>query len=1109
MVDTVGSLRIEINVDDGKVSAKMRGAAKSVKKFEKEVKSSSKSIRKMESRVTGLTAKMRDFFIIVSLGKGALHNIWLVTGGWGKVLVETNSRLERMMFLLEGMSKATSQIERAADAQKQFGQIVELALNAPFTIDQITNSWVKMKSVGIDPATGALKSLIDAVASFGGDDALLHRATVAIQQMAGKGVISMEELRQQLAEAVPSAMGLMARGLGKSVGAMVDEISKGNVQAKPALEALFAEFEKTFGGAAAELMKSFSGRVAQMQTRFVMFQKSIGDAGFFTNLKDQLEAFNNSLDQAVLDRWAKEISDVLVKATNAIIKTTKWLWLHWDAIKEVVKVWAAWKFVIGPIGAALAVFYTKWAAQMAMITAANEVAVTKAVAGNSLQAAIHAGQLQRMSSLRKSWMALRATMAGTFLLNPAMIFLAIAAAVVYLATTFKTANEKATEALKTLKDYAGALSDVELAAAQKGLAVKKALIEEKKLKLQLAEDRLQSDPWDIASKDAIVNYSKQIAELEIEVVEAGEGLLAAQQSLFERNAQEYARRQLGSIGNKIRTVQAEYVKAADVISEAQASMSGAKAQKDEVALAARKALNLETTDKYLAIIQPLIDKEKKLSEQYAKSAQEIAKHNEAFLQAKDLKKQYLAMGDAMDMTLGDRAIDTDKGPLSKIENFIANTVVRAEALRAKLNGLGEELIKFRTQVAMKVYDKDGQPPLQEFIDQGEAAAIKLDKIKASYKAVTKLTTDGEKAMKSLQDWENKAGQDLILLNDRMELGSAEKGSTKIRAFNRVIETLRQQAEAGKQDMVAFEAQVIRVQKVLSDSAYKDEFLKIQGEIRDSNLEGIINVRDRFAAEQAERAANIENIIAVNNIEAEAANTLRAALNQLQITQETNFNNTQPLQALGRQWSDVMGNMEQAAASWANSFSDALTQLVMTGKIDFKSFAKSIIKDLIKIAIQAQITALAMQAVGLFSGGTSKAVFGPTTGPGVQASGATTYAVPGYERGGVMGADGNVPLKKYARGGVASRPQLAMFGEGDQNEAYVPLPDGRSIPVTMSGQSGSAPNVTVNVINESGQQVDAESNGDMEFDGDGWITSVVLKSITRPGEFRDGMKQAMG
>ncbi len=50
----------------------------------------------------------------------------------------------------------------------------------------------------------------------------------------------------------------------------------------------------------------------------------------------------------------------------------------------------------------------------------------------------------------------------------------------------------------------------------------------------------------------------------------------------------------------------------------------------------------------------------------------------------------------------------------------------------------------------------------------------------------------------------------------------------------------------------------------------------------------------------------------------------------------------------------------------------------------------------------------------------------------------------------MTSSGSMPLRKYAAGGIANSPQLAMFGEGRTPEAYVPLPDGRSIPVTMQG-----------------------------------------------------------
>jgi hypothetical protein len=78
---------------------------------------------------------------------------------------------------------------------------------------------------------------------------------------------------------------------------------------------------------------------------------------------------------------------------------------------------------------------------------------------------------------------------------------------------------------------------------------------------------------------------------------------------------------------------------------------------------------------------------------------------------------------------------------------------------------------------------------------------------------------------------------------------------------------------------------------------------------------------------------------------------------------------------------------------------------------------------------------------------------------------------GFANGGIMTGDGPMPLRKYAAGGIANSPQLAMFGEGSMPEAYVPLPDGRRIPVAMKGGGGT--NVTVNV-DATGSQVQGNS-----------------------------------
>jgi tape measure domain-containing protein len=79
---------------------------------------------------------------------------------------------------------------------------------------------------------------------------------------------------------------------------------------------------------------------------------------------------------------------------------------------------------------------------------------------------------------------------------------------------------------------------------------------------------------------------------------------------------------------------------------------------------------------------------------------------------------------------------------------------------------------------------------------------------------------------------------------------------------------------------------------------------------------------------------------------------------------------------------------------------------------------------------------------------------------------------GFADGGIMTSDGPLPLRKYAGGGIANSPQLAMFGEGSMPEAYVPLPDGRRIPVAMKGGGGGT-NVVVNV-DATGSQVQGDA-----------------------------------
>ena len=101
-----------------------------------------------------------------------------------------------------------------------------------------------------------------------------------------------------------------------------------------------------------------------------------------------------------------------------------------------------------------------------------------------------------------------------------------------------------------------------------------------------------------------------------------------------------------------------------------------------------------------------------------------------------------------------------------------------------------------------------------------------------------------------------------------------------------------------------------------------------------------------------------------------------------------------------------------------------------------------------------------------------------------ASSAATYFSSFFANGGVMTSKGPLPLNTYANGGIAKSAQVAVFGEGSRPEAYVPLPDGRSIPVTMSGygsemSGGNNINISINVTNNQGDTKESSNSSGTE------------------------------
>lgn len=343
-----GDIKVVMTLDDRDFTVKTMRAGETLSTVRRQIDTTGRSMNSLEGGMTSLGSKMKDLIFTISLMRFAFRDIQDIFLGFPLSIAKAAGEFEKMTKLMEGLSKESSQAKRELEALAAKEYVIKLAMNSPFSINALSDAMVKLKTGGIDPTNGSLQALVDSVARFGGSEEQLKRAGVAIQQMAGKGVISMEELRQQLGEAVPDAMQMMADGLGMSMGKMINIISKGQLEAGPALERMFAVMAIRNEGQARRMMETWSGMTAQMSTRWELFKNEIGTAGgensFLEELKRSFYELNSVFDSQEARAFAKDLGQTL---KDIVI-----------GVKDVVKFFIEWGDAIKVAGIALAAYFS-------------------------------------------------------------------------------------------------------------------------------------------------------------------------------------------------------------------------------------------------------------------------------------------------------------------------------------------------------------------------------------------------------------------------------------------------------------------------------------------------------------------------------------------------------------------------------------------------------------------------------------------------------------------------------------------------------------------------------------------------------------------------------
>ena len=255
-------------------------------------------------------------------------------------ILETGGKFETMQVQLDAVMGTVEGGETA------FAWIQEFAKNTPLQLDGVTDAFVKMKALGLDPMDGTMQKLTDISSKLGGGQERLEGIILAVGQAWTKGKLQAEEANQLIERGVP-VWDLMSKAVGKTTGELQDMASSGQL-GREEIKLLIDEIGKSSEGAAAAQMSTWAGVISNLQDTWTTFLNSIAESGVLDYFKTQLQEVSATIREMAADgslkEWAVSISESIIGLAKTVKSVVSTIYEYKDAIVAMAVAQAGVKF---------------------------------------------------------------------------------------------------------------------------------------------------------------------------------------------------------------------------------------------------------------------------------------------------------------------------------------------------------------------------------------------------------------------------------------------------------------------------------------------------------------------------------------------------------------------------------------------------------------------------------------------------------------------------------------------------------------------------------------------------------------------------------------------
>jgi tape measure domain-containing protein len=953
--------------------------------------------------------------------------------------------------------------------EQSFAFVDGLAARFNVPLDSARQGFIKlyasMEPAGFDQGQieGLFTGISKASAAFGLSADKVDRVNYAFAQMASKGQIMSEELKGQLGDVLPGALGLFAEAAQMSIPefskAMEDGAFKGEAM-EQVLGNVSILLNTKFGPAAEGAAKTLQGAVNQIQNNLSLMYQA------FAPIVDGVAAaFGpqvNSLIKDVTDT-VKVLTTTLVGGGDGFDTLSPRAQAFYAAVQTLEPALRQAGAALTDLGsrlAALAPYFVQVLASVISFASSPlaRAALIAALAIGTLTAAMKLLEVTGIKAVLKSIYTFIGTLttgipvacgiARVAVIGLKLVITGLFAGAVLIGLDFlvgkllrigDAAHDSAKDILgmrKELDAMAGA-GDIEstskayldantkLAAARK--ANQKALND-----LRAAKARPEGNTQaDINKGVAVANAQTKVDQTYTKVIEAQKEVQAARRSR--------------ASAVSVQEGQKEQTQAAlqEVDLSAGDGTKPPKGGKERESQIPQLTLALEKT-KELSGIEMRIVNAQLMSNTAQLSSLELLK------QLVEFKYEAKALG-LEDLTTEERALKYKEIGLRREQAIFENQLQLQITLRKERDEIQKG---FSATLAGYQQEANYQQMYLDLINQGVLPSLAKVRVEAE-----KAFAEGEKQLnQSIEQQEaNIAGLAVTIEALKLEKNLTLEKQEQLEAAENTLKTLK-------------------------------EDLRLRG-----LLKGTAPERKDAAIDAAERG------LAPKTVQEYISEGTEAAEDRLRELMNTGYQVVQAANAIG----DAFGTAFKGLVSGSMTAQEALAGMFQSIADHFADMVAQMIAEYLKMAL---IKGLGALIGGIFGGGggftplSNEQATSFNFNPNAMTGGTPwTFANGGIAYGG---------FTAFANGGMVTGPTMGLVGEGRYNEAIVPLPDGKSIPVDLGGATGSqiTSNIVVNVSSD-GKTSSSGAGSDSAGLGrklEGAVKQVIVDEL-RPGGLLSGRR----